>query len=1088
MKLETEFIKLPFLFETERLQLEAQQFTESDWCPHPQGHPGNSALPLVAAHGDPHNDDTKGPMLPTPFLAQCPYLQQVLAAFGTVIGRTRLMRLDGNAEATRHVDTNYYWLQRARVHVPILTTPEVTFQCGPRALHMAAGEAWIFDTWQPHNVINPHPTRRIHLVADTVGSATFWDMVSRSERPFDPARSRSQPPQLVPFRPDTMAALEVERANQPVVMSPWEQDALLNLLSADLGVLAKTEHATVMALRKEVTWLRFHWRGLWAQFGESSAGWPSFRAALQQFQARLQPFARRLRLPNNSDVVEILLQMLVRPALNPDLVASPNDSKEWRSERPLTSATFRLLRNKKSVLSWTLVAARHSGRAMRDPESRGKRLDSRLRGNDGRGRVPVSTSTLSALRSGQLGMTLPQVPMEKVDAVLAVERKRTMPTVCRFERPIFIMSPPRSGSTLLFETLARSPSVYTIGGESHAIIENIPALHPANRRFDSNRLEAADADPATAERLMVEFSRNLRDRDGKSPAPQAQGMRLLEKTPKNALRIPFFDAIFPDAFFIYLYRDPWGEVSSIMEAWRSGRFVTYPQLPEWQGLPWSLVLTPGWRNLIGKPLEEIAASQWATTTRCLLDDLERIPAERWCVASYDRLVADPQTEIERLCTFVEIEWDEALTAPLPFSHHTLTAPEPDKWRRNAAELKAVMPQVAEVAARARDFFAQAPSAVPTRRIVVAAPAPALPNLPPPVRQPNPRRQEAHSQLRSEYTANFPDVLRDLRCSLLVSTYRSGHVVAVRENAGRLNTHFRHFQHPTGLAIGPRYLAIGTQRHVWEYRNQPAVAQKLDPQGKHDACFLPRTTRITGDIRIHELAFAEDELWLVNTRFSCLSTLDSEHSFVPRWRPRFVTHLAAEDRCHLTGLAVIDDQARFVTALGHSNVADGWREQQAQGGCVIDVESGEVAAAELSLPHSPRWYEGRFWFLESGRGTLSTLDLLTSKVETVVELPGFTRGLAFAGPYAFVGVSHVRTSAVGDLPVRERLREWVCGVWLVNIRTGKNLGFLRFADAVPEIFDVQVLAGIRFPELSDPDSELIAGSYVLPHEALAEVVP
>ncbi len=337
MKLETEFIKLPFLFDTERLQLEAQQFTESDWCPHPQGHPGNSALPLVAAHGDPHNDDTKGPMLPTPFLAQCPYLQQVLAAFGTVIGRTRLMRLDGNAEATRHVDTNYYWLQRARVHVPILTTPEVTFQCGPRALHMAAGEAWIFDTWQPHNVINPHPTRRIHLVADTVGSATFWDMVSRSERPFDPARSRSQPPQLVPFRPDTMAALEVERANQPVVMSPWEQDALLNLLSADLGVLAKTEHATVMALRKEVTWLRFHWRGLWAQFGESSAGWPSFRAALQQFQARLQPFARRLRLPNNSDVVEILLQMLVRPALNPDLVASPNDSKEWRSERPLTS-------------------------------------------------------------------------------------------------------------------------------------------------------------------------------------------------------------------------------------------------------------------------------------------------------------------------------------------------------------------------------------------------------------------------------------------------------------------------------------------------------------------------------------------------------------------------------------------------------------------------------------------------------------------------------------------------------------------------------------------------------------------------------
>lgn len=664
-----------------------------------------------------------------------------------------------------------------------------------------------------------------------------------------------------------------------------------------------------------------------------------------------------------------------------------------------------------------------------------------------------------------------------------------MSSVQRFDRPIFIVSPPRAGSTLLFETLARSPSVYTIGGESHALIENIPSLHPASRGFDSNQLSAAEADPVTAERLMDEFLRHLRDRHGAPPALNAQGLRLLEKTPKNALRVPFFHAIFPEAVFIYLYRDPWEEVSSIMEAWRSGRFVTYPQLPGWEGLPWSLVLTPGWRNLVGKPLEEVAAEQWAATTRGLLDDLEQLSPERWCVASYDRLVADPQTEIERLCEFAQIEWDEALTSPLPLSRHTLTAPDPQKWRRNAAALNAVMPLVADVAARARDLFAQPPSAVPARHIAMAAPEPALPSPPPPpVRKRVAVTQEAPHRFRSGYTANFPEVLRDLQCSLLVSTYQSGHVIAVRADGGRVNTHFRNFQSPMGIAVGSRYVAIGTQRHVWEYRNQPSVARTLAPQGKHDACFLPRTARVTGDIRIHELAFAEDELWVVNTRFSCLCTLDGEHSFVPRWRPRFVTHLAAEDRCHLNGLAVIDDRVRFVTALGQTNTQQGWREQKAYGGCVIDIESGEVVVAGLSMPHSPRWYEGRFWFLESGKGTLATLDLRSGKVETVVELPGFTRGLAFAGPYAFVGLSQVRESVFAGLPLTERLQERASGVWLVNTRTGKSLGFLRFADAVQEVFDVQVLPGIRFPELSDPDGELIAGAYVLPAAALAEVAP
>src|SRR5205085_12244330 len=113
------------------------------------------------------------------------------------------------------------------------------------------------------------------------------------------------------------------------------------------------------------------------------------------------------------------------------------------------------------------------------------------------------------------------------------------------------------------------------------------------------------------------------------------------KTPKNSLRVPFLAAAFPDARFVYLYRDARESISSILDGWRSGRFVTYPELPGWTGLPWSFLLTPGWRDWNGMPIAEVAARQWATCVRVLLDDLDALEPERWCVASYDRLVAEP---------------------------------------------------------------------------------------------------------------------------------------------------------------------------------------------------------------------------------------------------------------------------------------------------------------------------------------------------------------------------------------------------------------------------------------------------------------
>src|SRR5205085_10656589 len=200
------------------------------------------------------------------------------------------------------------------------------------------------------------------------------------------------------------------------------------------------------------------------------------------------------------------------------------------------------------------------------------------------------------------------------------------------------------------------------------------------------------------------------------------------------------------------------------------------------------------------------------------------------------------------------------------------------------------------------------------------------------------------------------------------------------------------QQPMGLALrGPR-LAIGTLTRIWGYVNQPAVAPKVDPPGKHDACFLPRDAHFTGNIAIHEMTFIGDELWIVNTRFSCLATIARDSSFVPRWRPKFITGYSLEDRCHLNGLGVKDGQVRYVTALGATDTPAGWRGNKAKGGILMEVPSGEIIAAELSMPNSPRWYDGKLWVLESGAGTLAVVDPANGKLTTVASLPGFTRGL------------------------------------------------------------------------------------------------
>jgi uncharacterized protein (TIGR03032 family) len=322
---------------------------------------------------------------------------------------------------------------------------------------------------------------------------------------------------------------------------------------------------------------------------------------------------------------------------------------------------------------------------------------------------------------------------------------------------------------------------------------------------------------------------------------------------------------------------------------------------------------------------------------------------------------------------------------------------------------------------------------------------------------------------------------------MVTTYQAGKLVIVRGDRENLNTHFRDFQSPMGLALTGDRLALGTRTQIWEFHNVPATAAKLEPVGRHDACFLPRSCHVTGNVQIHEMAWADDELWFVNTRFSCLCTLDRDHSFVARWRPPFVTALTPEDRCHLNGVGLFQGRPQYVSALGATDAPAGWRADKARGGVLIDVPSGEVIARGLSMPHSPRWYAERLWLLESGTGSIGIVDPDSGRYEPIATLPGFTRGLDFLGPFAFVGLSQVREAAVfSGIPITERSTERTCGVWVIDIRTGQTVAFLRFEDALQEIFAVQVLAGLRFPELINDNPTMLDDSFVLTDEALDAV--
>lgn len=309
-------------------------------------------------------------------------------------------------------------------------------------------------------------------------------------------------------------------------------------------------------------------------------------------------------------------------------------------------------------------------------------------------------------------------------------------------------------------------------------------------------------------------------------------------------------------------------------------------------------------------------------------------------------------------------------------------------------------------------------------------------------------------------------LKEAKVSLAMTTYQAGKVFLIGlQPDGRLSVFERTFERPMGLGVGQGRFWMSSVYQLWRFEDFLGPQETRDG---YDALYVPVTGHTTGDLDIHDIhEDAEGKPIFVATRFNCLATLSERGSFREVWRPPFIDRLAAEDRCHLNGLAMKDGRPAYVTCLSRTNVFEGWREKRRDGGMVLEVPTGEVVAGGLSMPHSPRLHQGALWMLQAGTGEFGRIDLATGKFEPVCFLPGFARGLGFVGDYAVIGISRPRENRTFEgLLLNERLQaEGVsaqCAICVVNLRTGDIEHRLEIGGIVEEIYDVNLLPGVIRP--------------------------
>ncbi|HSA16367.1 MAG TPA: TIGR03032 family protein [Spirochaetota bacterium] len=332
-----------------------------------------------------------------------------------------------------------------------------------------------------------------------------------------------------------------------------------------------------------------------------------------------------------------------------------------------------------------------------------------------------------------------------------------------------------------------------------------------------------------------------------------------------------------------------------------------------------------------------------------------------------------------------------------------------------------------------------------------------------------------------YSPNLPELIHQLGCTIALSTYQAGKIVFVSaKNDDEIVQLPRSFRNAMAIGVEGNRIAVASANEVHVLAHEPGLAGRYPAQpGVYDTIYVPRASYFTGAIDLHGLAWGNDGLWTVNTVFSCLCLIDDRYSFIPKWKPSFISAFAPEDRCHLNGMAMHNGEPLWVTALGTGNEPHSWRPGINSGGVVIHVPSGEIAASGLPMPHTPRLIDGKLYVLFSSTGEIALFDQESGRYDIVNRIKGFIRGMARCGDYLFIGQSRVRqkSSAFAGLQIARDATH--SGFTVLHMPTGSTVAEFRYLASVDEIFDLAVLPGLRRPGILSPEKEVHSSAIVIP---------
>lgn len=322
---------------------------------------------------------------------------------------------------------------------------------------------------------------------------------------------------------------------------------------------------------------------------------------------------------------------------------------------------------------------------------------------------------------------------------------------------------------------------------------------------------------------------------------------------------------------------------------------------------------------------------------------------------------------------------------------------------------------------------------------------------------------------------FPEILKELGATIAYSTYQAGKLIMISSHSGAsIIKYAKNFKRPMGIAYdeNKNKLALASRTYIDVFSSSRKLALSYPPKPrKHDYLFLPQAKYYTSHLDTHEISWYQDELWVVNTLFSCLCTMSDDKNFVPKWKPEFVTELLPEDRCHLNGFALENGEPAYVTCFAKSNEKNGWRNMPYDSGMIIDIRTNEILLKGLSMPHSPVAVGGKIYFLQSATGQVMFYDLKTKVLTELNQFNTFVRGLEVVENYLFVGASKIReeSTTFGNLPVKAE--DSFCGIIVLDKETGKQVSGLNYTDVVKEIFSLKILRGVISPAILTENDEL-----------------